>query len=53
MFDDAGGHFLRPWPTQAQLHKILELLEETSRTDDGAGDGDAEVSEQIKSRGLV
>src|SRR3978361_601909 len=29
VFDDAERHFLRPVATQAQLHKILELLEET------------------------
>ena len=54
LFDDAERHFLRPVATQAQLHKILELLEETKpqRTTE-LGTVMRKVSEQIKSRGLV
>src|SRR5947209_20064588 len=54
LFDDAERHFLRPVATQAQLHKILELLEETQpqRTTE-LGAVMHKVSEQIKSRGLV
>jgi uncharacterized protein (DUF58 family) len=54
LFDDAERHFLRPVATQAQLHKILELLETTTpqRTTE-LGSVMRKVSEQIKSRGLV
>jgi uncharacterized protein (DUF58 family) len=54
VFDDAERHFLRPVATQAQLHKILDVLEKTrpQRTTD-LGAVMHKVSEQIKSRGLV
>ncbi len=54
VFDDAERHFLRPVATQAQLHKILDVLEKTKpqRTTD-LGAVMHKVSEQIKSRGLV
>jgi uncharacterized protein (DUF58 family) len=54
IFDDAERVFLRPVATQAQLHKIIELIEKTSpqRTTE-LGEVMHKVSEQIKSRGLV
>src|SRR4051812_22116963 len=54
IFDDAERHFLRPVATQAQLHKIVELIERTKpqRTTE-LGSVMHKVSEQIKSRGLV
>jgi uncharacterized protein (DUF58 family) len=54
IFDDAERHFLRPVATQAQLHKILELIEATQpqRTTE-LGAVMRKLSEQIKSRGLV
>ena len=54
VFDDAERIFLRPVATQAQLHKIIELIENTTpqRTTD-LGAVMHKVSEQIKSRGLV
>jgi uncharacterized protein (DUF58 family) len=54
VFDDAERIFLRPVATQAQLHKIIELIEKTKpqrATELGAVMH--KVSEQIKSRGLV
>lgn len=54
VFDDAERIFLRPVATQAQLHKIIELIEKTKpqRTTE-LGAVMHKVSEQIKSRGLV
>src|SRR3954471_17407339 len=54
VFDDAERVFLRPVATQAQLHKIVEVIEKTKpqRTTD-LGAVMHKVSEQIKSRGLV
>src|SRR5947209_8458384 len=54
VFDDAERVFLRPVATQAQLHKIFEVLEKTvpQRTTE-LGAVMHKVSEQIKSRGLV
>jgi uncharacterized protein (DUF58 family) len=54
VFDDAERVFLRPVATQAQLHKIFEVLEKTTpqRTTE-LGAVMHKVSEQIKSRGLV
>ena len=54
IFDDAERIFLRPVATQAQLHKIVELIEKTKpqRTTE-LGAVMHKVSEQIKSRGLV
>lgn len=54
VFDDAERHFLRPVATQAQLHKIFDVLEKTKpqRTTD-LGEVMHKLSEQIKSRGLV
>ena len=54
VFDDAERIFLRPVATQAQLHKIIELIEQTKpqRTTE-LGAVMHKVSEQIKSRGLV
>ena len=54
IFDDAERVFLRPVATQAQLHKITELIEKTKpqrATELGAVMH--KVSEQIKSRGMV
>jgi uncharacterized protein (DUF58 family) len=54
VFDDAERVFLRPVATQAQLHKILDVLEKTQpqRTTE-LGAVMHKLSEQIKSRGLV
>ena len=54
VFDDAERIFLRPVATQAQLHKIVELIEKTTpqRTTE-LGQVMHKLSEQIKSRGLV
>lgn len=54
VFDDAERVFLRPVATQAQLHKIFEVIEKTKpqRTTE-LGGVMHKVTEQIKSRGLV
>ena len=54
VFDEAERVFLRPVATQAQLHKIFDVLEATQpqRTTE-LGPVMHKVSEQIRSRGLV
>lgn len=54
VFDEAERVFLRPVATQAQLHKIFEVLEETRpQRKTELGSVMHKISEQIKNRGLV